>query len=93
MENASESKENHVNSEKTYECEKCGRCFNKRGNLTRHLRVHKTTVENVICSVCSKSFANSTNLKIHFESLHGGKFAQMQPPKLALVPNKGTLHF
>lgn len=76
---------------KTLECEKCGRIFNKKGNLTRHLRVHKTTVQNVICSVCSRSFANSTNLKIHFESFHAG--FEMQTPKSALVANKGIYFF
>lgn len=84
----SETENIDVVANKTYECDKCGKIFNKKGNLNRHSRVHKAAVENVICNVCSKSFASLGNLKIHFETLHTGQ--QMQPPKSALVPNKGV---
>lgn len=82
---------NDVIANKPYECEKCGKIFNKKGNLNRHLRVHKSAVKNVICNICSKSFANSANLKKHFENSHIG--LKMEPPKLALVPNKGIYIF
>lgn len=75
---------------KDYECDKCDKIFNRKGNLRRHLRVHQSKVENFVCNICSKSFANKGNLKLHFDNFHNG--LQMQFPKLALVPNKGYIY-
>lgn len=72
---------------KIYECDKCNKIFNRKGNLRRHLRVHESKVENVVCNECSKSFANKGNLKSHCDQMHSG--LQIQSPKSVLVPNKG----
>lgn len=71
---------------KMYPCEKCGRSFDRKANLTRHLRVHELRVTNVICKICFKSYANEPNLKQHLDSIHGVK--TMDKPKSIIVPNK-----
>lgn len=52
------------------------------------MRVHQDMVENVVCGLCSKTFANVANLKIHSIDVHNGM--TMDSPKSAVVPNKGN---
>lgn len=72
-------------------CEDCGRKFDRKFNLKRHLRVHQQKVTNVVCSECFKTFANVDNLKTHLNDHHNGKKLAMTPPETALVPNKSNL--
>lgn len=71
-------------------CADCGQKFDRKYNLTRHMRVHKQKVENVRCSECGKTFANNSNLRTHFIDIHPGKEMESKPEK-QLVSNKGIL--
>lgn len=64
--------------------------FHRKYNLVRHMRVHKQKVTNVVCSECSKTFANLANLKTHFIDMHNGK--TMTLPESAIVANKGNFN-
>lgn len=80
--------DNKVNT--NFQCDVCDQSFKRKYNLNRHSRVHQEKVTNVVCSECSKTFANDANLKVHFNDVHKGK--KMPQPETALVPNKG-MHF
>lgn len=83
--------ENVENSEAIYKCLKCDKCFNRKGNLQRHLRVHQPKVQNYVCTICSTSFANMGNMKAHLENIHNG--LRIEATKMALVPNKGLYFY
>ncbi|XP_053555378.1 oocyte zinc finger protein XlCOF7.1 [Bombina bombina] len=50
--------------EKTFLCSKCGKCFNRQSNLTRHQSVH-TGEKPYSCSECGKSCNRQSNLIAH----------------------------
>lgn len=47
-----------------YECPKCGKGFNQKYMLTKHLSVHDT-VRKYSCVICGKGFKSSSNFKQH----------------------------
>lgn len=80
--------EETVQLSKSHTCEICNQTFNRKSHLDRHARVHQEIVTNVVCTECSKTFANLANLKTHFIDTHIGK--TMASPKLLLVTKKGN---
>lgn len=57
---AAVSKENF-----SFKCEKCGKCFSKKNNLSRHLTTHNESSYKWKCGICDKKFNNSSNFKVH----------------------------
>ena len=49
---------------KGHECEVCGKSFSLKGNLNRHLLIHKG-IKSHDCEFCGKSFALKGNLTRH----------------------------
>nr|XP_057902734.1 oocyte zinc finger protein XlCOF19-like isoform X2 [Doryrhamphus excisus] len=58
-------------SEKTFICPFCGKTFNQRVHLSRHLSVH-TGDKPFHCTVCSKMFATRDRLRSHMR-IHTGE--------------------
>lgn len=71
-----------------YTCEVCGRNFNRKSNLDRHLQTHQSKRKKFVCSACSKMYANEANLKAHFADIHAA--LTMSTPKTAIVSNKSN---
>ena len=60
-----------MSSRKSFECETCGKFFNNKFLINRHIRIH-TGEKPYKCKYCKKNFANSRNLKLH-ERTHTGE--------------------
>lgn len=58
-----------------YDCPKCGKAFNHKYMLTKHLQVHET-VRKYSCMTCGKGFKCSSNFKQHqkIHAKHRTKF-------------------
>lgn len=56
-----------------FNCDLCGKQFDKRHILNRHIRLKHSEKERTHpCTICNKSFFTNSDLKKHFES-HQGK--------------------
>ena len=54
-----------------HECQVCGREFNHRGHLNRHLTtVHSSEGPRFECEVCGKKFTEKGNMKRHLATVH-----------------------
>ena len=64
----------HMIKDKTeFNCDSCGKQFEKRHIMNRHIRLkHSEKERKHPCTVCNKSFFTNSDLKKHFES-HQGK--------------------
>lgn len=69
-------------------CDHCHKTFGRKYNYKRHLRVHSEKVVNLKCSKCPLTFANNSNLKIHFEKSH--LEMKIEEKKSVLVHNKSS---
>ena len=52
-----------------YPCEVCGKVFNRKPNMLRHMFVHSGE-KPFQCSICMKQFNQKSNLKSHIMSVH-----------------------
>ncbi|KAL8591879.1 hypothetical protein ACOMHN_044375 [Nucella lapillus] len=59
----------HVQSDKPFVCQVCGRAFRWRGNLTDHLRIHSND-KPFTCNVCGVKYVQSGSLRRHIERRH-----------------------
>ncbi|XP_061834021.1 uncharacterized protein [Nerophis lumbriciformis] len=61
----------HHTDNKHFVCSECGKSFDKKGNLNRHIQVH-TGEKPFACSVCAKRFSSKCTLKRHM-MIHTGE--------------------
>lgn len=67
--------------ELNHTCHVCGKSFVRKGDLTKHLKIH-SDLRPFVCDICQKSFARSDKLKQHINSHQGLK------PHVCTVCNK-----
>ena len=60
-----------------YICEDCGKGFDKKEYLIKHMIVHEGKKE-YKCEYCDKSFSIADNLMKHINTVHLDKFEQTQ---------------
>ena len=60
-----------------YICEECGKAFDKKEYLLKHMIVHEGKKE-YKCEYCDKSFSMADKLMKHINSVHLDKFEQTQ---------------
>ena len=51
-----------------YVCDKCGKQFTEKSNLTRHMKTHVQSSQTYPCDVCGKEFKRADHRKRHEES-------------------------
>ena len=55
-------------SSQKYVCDKCGKQFTEKRNLTRHMKSHVHSSQTYPCDVCEKEFKRADHRKRHEES-------------------------
>uniref|UniRef100_UPI0037E97164 zinc finger protein 678-like isoform X1 n=1 Tax=Semicossyphus pulcher TaxID=241346 RepID=UPI0037E97164 len=60
------------NNKKSHSCSECGKTFNKKRNMTRHMIIH-TGDKPFSCSECGKRFTSKPFLKLHLANHRGEK--------------------
>jgi uncharacterized Zn-finger protein len=51
-----------------YVCDKCGKQFTEKHNLTRHMKTHVDSSQTYPCNICGKEFKRADHRKRHEES-------------------------
>ena len=51
-----------------FTCDKCGKQFTEKRNLTRHQKTHVDSSQTYSCGVCGKEFKRADNKKRHEEA-------------------------
>jgi NAD-dependent SIR2 family protein deacetylase len=60
-----------VNNEKTYQCEECGKTYDKRDSWRAHIRnTHGSHSKPIKCFVCEFVSSNVPSLRRHFYRYH-----------------------
>ena len=54
-----------IGTDKPHTCDRCGKSFAQRANLTRHLQSHSVDREGFMCDVCGVRFQQRNQLKSH----------------------------
>lgn len=62
--------EKNIRTGTRYYCHNCGRNYNRRNNLLRHLNLECGVPKKFSCSMCSKAFARNNELKKHLLFVH-----------------------
>ena len=55
---------------KAHKCDTCGKCFTRKGNLTRHIKSVHTKESQYECEVCEKVFTQRGTLLTHIKIVH-----------------------
>ena len=56
---------------KPYSCHRCGRLYQNKGSLNRHLDYECGQPAKYICEICLKGFKRKTNYQRHVLGIHG----------------------
>ncbi|XP_030607850.1 zinc finger protein 250-like [Archocentrus centrarchus] len=71
VENSPVSESQHKIGKKSVKCDTCGKTFQFKSRLTKHLRAH-TGEKPYLCSTCGKGFSYKSHLKRH-QRIHTGE--------------------
>ncbi|CAK9822730.1 Zinc finger protein 567 [Anthophora retusa] len=58
-----------IDSQESYQCVECGKCFKLKDSYLRHMRIH-TDERPFTCHVCGKQFRDSGGLSRHLKDVH-----------------------
>ncbi|MCK5894150.1 MAG: C2H2-type zinc finger protein [Endozoicomonadaceae bacterium] len=65
-------KKRNYSGQEAYRCYTCGKHFERKGNLTRHLKIHITGISSYQCDICKQYLASKYNLERHM-LIHTGE--------------------
>lgn len=58
-----------VATSQQYQCDTCGKRFNKKYNLSRHLKTHSTN-DVYRCTQCNRYFQKEDEMRTHMDNAH-----------------------
>lgn len=61
----------HTDTDKKFQCDKCGKKFKERFNVNKHMKIHNGE-KNCVCKICGKGFLFKSDLSIHMR-VHTGE--------------------
>nr|CAB3267867.1 zinc finger and BTB domain-containing protein 49-like [Phallusia mammillata] len=75
------SRPTHAPDRNSHSCPHCGRLFNNKNNLKRHILIKHTTDKRFKCSICGRRYAIRQSLQYHMRSIHG-KETEVEKPSV-----------
>ena len=62
-----------LQTKKSFSCDKCGKKFSTKNNLSQHILYVHNKIQHVKCDQCTATFSRRSGLKLHIRSKHGNE--------------------
>lgn len=87
------SKSNTTGGRTTYNCLNCGRKYQAKPSLRRHMRTECNQPKRFVCRICHRAFHHNFKLTNHYRRLHTNKWESYISNKTSAMKKTEGFHF